>query len=186
MAGRIAARRGSGRAAFLDLVDRTGKIQLHARVDVLGEEPYQRLLSLDEGDLIGVNGAVLRSRRGELSLRVDSFQILAKALRPPPDKHHGLTDIETRLRRRELDLISSVDARGAVHRPRSDRLGGARIPRRERIHRGRDAGAAAAVRRRAGAAVYDPSQRARSRPVPADRHRAVPQAPDRRRAGAGV
>jgi lysyl-tRNA synthetase, class II len=111
VAGRILARRGSGKAAFLDLVDRTGKIQLHARVDVLGEEPYQRLLSLDEGDLIGVGGAVLRSRRGELSLRVDSFQVLAKALRPPPDKHHGLTDVETRHRRRELDLISSEDAR---------------------------------------------------------------------------
>jgi lysyl-tRNA synthetase class 2 len=112
VAGRIAARRGSGKAAFLDLVDRTGKIQLHARVDVLGEEPYQRLLSLDLGDLIGVDGAALRSRHGELTLRVDSFQILSKALRPPPDKHHGLSDVETRYRRRELDLIANDDARG--------------------------------------------------------------------------
>jgi lysyl-tRNA synthetase class 2 len=112
VAGRIAARRGSGKAAFLDLVDRTGKIQLHARVDVLGQEPYQRLLSLDLGDLIGVDGAVLRSRHGELTLRVDSFQVLAKALRPPPDKHHGLSDVETRYRRRELDLIANDDARG--------------------------------------------------------------------------
>ena len=111
VAGRIAARRGSGKAAFLDLVDRSGKIQLHARVDVLGEEPYQRLLSLDLGDLIGVDGAVLRSRHGELTLRVDSFQILTKALRPPPDKHYGLTDVETRLRRRELDLIANEDTR---------------------------------------------------------------------------
>jgi lysyl-tRNA synthetase, class II len=112
VAGRIAARRGSGKAAFLDLVDRTGKIQLHARVDVLGEEPFARLSTLDLGDLIGVDGAVLRSRRGELSLRVDRFQILAKALRPPPDKHHGLSDVETRYRRRELDLIASEDTRG--------------------------------------------------------------------------
>jgi lysyl-tRNA synthetase, class II len=111
VAGRIAARRGSGKAAFLDLVDRTGKIQLHARIDVLGEEPFARLSTLDLGDLIGVDGAVLRSRRGELSLRVDRFQVLAKALRPPPDKHHGLSDVETRYRRRELDLIASVDAR---------------------------------------------------------------------------
>jgi lysyl-tRNA synthetase class 2 len=111
IAGRIAARRGSGKAAFLDLVDRTGKIQLHARADVLGEEPFARLSTLDLGDLIGVDGAVLRSRRGELSLRVDRFQILAKALRPPPDKHHGLSDVETRYRRRELDLISSEGAR---------------------------------------------------------------------------
>jgi len=111
VAGRIAARRGSGKAAFLDLVDRTGKIQLHARVDVLGEDLLKRLSTLDLGDLIGVDGAVLRSRRGELSLRVDRFQILAKALRPPPDKHHGLSDVETRYRRRELDLIANAEAR---------------------------------------------------------------------------
>jgi lysyl-tRNA synthetase, class II len=111
VAGRIAARRGSGKAAFLDLVDRTGRIQLHARVDVLGEELFGRLLALDLGDLLGVDGAVLRSRRGELSLRVDAYEILGKALRPPPDKHHGLTDVETRYRQRELDLIASEDAR---------------------------------------------------------------------------
>ncbi len=111
VAGRLAARRGAGRAAFLDLVDRTGKIQLHARVDVLGRETFDRLLSLDLGDLIGVDGAVLRSRHGELTLRVDGFQVLAKALRPPPDKHHGLSDIETRHRRRELDQIANEDAR---------------------------------------------------------------------------
>jgi lysyl-tRNA synthetase class 2 len=111
VAGRLTARRGAGKAAFLDLVDRTGKIQLHARVDVLGSEPFERLLSLDLGDLVGVDGAVLRSRHGELTLRVERFQILAKALRPPPDKHHGLSDVETRYRRRELDLIASEDAR---------------------------------------------------------------------------
>ncbi|HXW59126.1 MAG TPA: lysine--tRNA ligase [Solirubrobacteraceae bacterium] len=111
VAGRIAARRGAGRAAFMDLVDRTGKIQLHARVDVLGEEGFQRLLSLDLGDLLGVDGAVLRSRHGELTLRVDHYEVLAKALRPPPDKHHGISDVETRHRRRELDLIASEDAR---------------------------------------------------------------------------
>ncbi len=111
VAGRVSGRRGSGKAAFLDLVDRTGKIQLHARLDVLGEEPFKRLISLDLGDLLGVDGAVLRSKRGELSLRVDSYQVLAKALRPPPDKHHGLTDVETRHRRRELDLIASEESR---------------------------------------------------------------------------
>jgi lysyl-tRNA synthetase class 2 len=111
VAGRIAARRGAGKAAFLDLVDRSGKIQLHARADVLDAEDYRRLLSLDLGDLIGVDGAPLRSRHGELTLRVDAFQILGKALRPPPDKHAGLTDVETRHRRRELDLIASEDAR---------------------------------------------------------------------------
>ncbi len=111
VAGRLLARRGSGGAAFLDLVDRTGKIQLHARRDVLGEEAFARLTTLDVGDLIGVDGAALRSRRGEISLRVERFQILGKALRPPPDKHGGLADVETRYRRRELDLIASADAR---------------------------------------------------------------------------
>src|ERR1035441_2698074 len=111
VAGRIAARRGAGRAAFLDLVDRSGKIQLHARVDVLGKEAFEGLTSLDLGDLLGVDGAVLRSRHGELTLRVDAFQILPKALRPPPDKHHGLSDVETRHRRRELDLIANEDTR---------------------------------------------------------------------------
>jgi lysyl-tRNA synthetase class 2 len=111
VAGRIAARRGAGKAAFLDLVDRTGKIQVHARVDVLGAEPFARLASLDLGDLLGVDGSAMRSRHGEVSLRVEDFQILSKALRPPPDKHHGLSDVETRYRHRELDLISSEDAR---------------------------------------------------------------------------
>ncbi|MGO9322155.1 MAG: lysine--tRNA ligase [Solirubrobacteraceae bacterium] len=111
VAGRIAARRGAGKAAFLDLVDRTGKVQLHARVDVLGPERFELLTALDLGDLIGVDGCAIRSRHGEVSLRVESFQILAKALRPPPDKHHGLSDVETRYRHRELDLIASEDAR---------------------------------------------------------------------------
>jgi lysyl-tRNA synthetase class 2 len=111
VAGRIAARRGAGKMAFLDLVDRSGKIQLHARIDVLGPERFELLTSLDLGDLIGVEGSAIRSRHGEVSLRVESFLILAKALRPPPDKHHGLTDVQTRYRRRELDLIASEDAR---------------------------------------------------------------------------
>ena len=111
VAGRIAARRGSGKAAFLDLVDRTGKVQLHARQDVLGAERFAELVSLDLGDLLGVDGAAMRSRHGEISLRVEDFAVLGKALRPPPDKHHGLTDVETRYRHRELDLIASEEAR---------------------------------------------------------------------------
>jgi lysyl-tRNA synthetase, class II len=111
VAGRLAARREAGKMAFLDLVDRTGKIQLHARVDVLGPEAFERLTSLDVGDLIGVDGAALRSRRGEISLRVESFQVLGKALRPPPDTHAGISDVQLRYRRRELDLMASEEAR---------------------------------------------------------------------------
>jgi lysyl-tRNA synthetase class 2 len=111
VAGRLAARRGQGKAAFLDLVDRSGQIQLHARLDVLGEEAFERLLQLDLGDLLGVSGAAMRSHKGELSLRLESFSVLAKSLRPPPSKHYGLADVETRYRQRELDLLSSESAR---------------------------------------------------------------------------
>jgi lysyl-tRNA synthetase class 2 len=111
VAGRLAARRGQGKMAFLDLEDRSGRIQLQARADVLGSEAMDRLVSLDLGDLIGVDGTAFCSRRGELTLRVDAFTLLAKSLRPPPDKHHGLTDVETRFRHRELDLMASRETR---------------------------------------------------------------------------
>ncbi|HEX3976187.1 MAG TPA: lysine--tRNA ligase [Solirubrobacteraceae bacterium] len=111
VAGRLAARRGQGKMAFLDLEDRSGRIQLQARVDVLGEQPMERLLSLDLGDLVGIDGTAFMSRRGELTLRVDGFTLLAKSLRPPPDKHHGLTDVETRHRHRELDLMANPETR---------------------------------------------------------------------------
>jgi lysyl-tRNA synthetase class 2 len=111
VAGRIAARRGHGKAAFIDLVDRTGRLQLHARQDVLGDESFERLTHLDLGDLIGVDGVAMATRRGELSLRVDDWTLLAKSLRPPPEKFHGLEDTETRYRQRELDLIANEDAR---------------------------------------------------------------------------
>jgi lysyl-tRNA synthetase, class II len=111
IAGRLAARRGQGRAAFLDVVDRSGRMQLHARVDVLGEERMGALLGLDLGDVIGAEGTVFRTRRGELSLKLEDFVLLAKSLRPPPDKHHGLADVETRHRHRELDLIANEETR---------------------------------------------------------------------------
>jgi lysyl-tRNA synthetase class 2 len=111
VAGRLAARRGQGKAAFLDVVDRSGRMQLHARLDVLGPDAMARLLHLDLGDLIGADGTVFRTRRGELSLALDGFTLLAKSLRPPPDKHHGLADVEIRHRHRELDLMASEDTR---------------------------------------------------------------------------
>jgi lysyl-tRNA synthetase class 2 len=111
VAGRLAARRGQGKMAFLDLVDRSGRIQLQAKADVLEPEAFQRLLSLDLGDLIGVDGTVFKSRRGELTIRVEDWTLLAKSLRPPPEKHHGLTDVETRHRQRELDLMANPETR---------------------------------------------------------------------------
>jgi lysyl-tRNA synthetase class 2 len=111
IAGRLAARRGQGKAAFLDVVDRSGRMQLHARADVLGEERMGALLGLDLGDLIGAEGRVFRTRRGELSIALEDFALLAKSLRPPPDKHHGLADVEIRHRHRELDLMASEETR---------------------------------------------------------------------------
>jgi lysyl-tRNA synthetase, class II len=111
VAGRLAARRGHGGQAFLDVVDRSGRIQIQAKRDVLGEESFDTLTSLDLGDLVGVDGTAFKSRRGELTLRATGWQLLAKSLLPPPDKFHGLEDVETRYRRRELDLIANQDAR---------------------------------------------------------------------------
>jgi lysyl-tRNA synthetase class 2 len=110
VAGRLTARRGHGKAAFLDLVDLSGRIQLHARKDVLGDI-FEPLVGLDLGDLIGVEGTPFRTRRGELSLRVDGWTLLAKSLRPLPDKYHGLTDVQQRFRHRELDLIANKETR---------------------------------------------------------------------------
>lgn len=111
IAGRLVARRGHGGAAFLDLVDRSGKIQLHAKRDVLGEESFQTLTSLDLGDLVGVDGTAFKSRRGELSLLVGDWKLLAKSLRDVPKEYYGLEDVETRYRHREVDLLANQDAR---------------------------------------------------------------------------
>jgi lysyl-tRNA synthetase class 2 len=111
VAGRIAARRGHGRAAFIDLVDRSGRIQLHAREDLLGSESFELLVGLDLGDILGAEGVVFATKRGELSLRLEGWTLLAKSLRPPPDKFHGLEDVELRYRQRELDLIANPEVR---------------------------------------------------------------------------
>ncbi len=111
VAGRIMARRGHGGAAFLDLADGSGAIQVHARADVLGEAAFAGLVGLDLGDIVGVEGTAFRTRRGELSIRAEGWTLLAKSLRPPPDKYHGLAHTETRYRRRELDLLANEDVR---------------------------------------------------------------------------
>jgi lysyl-tRNA synthetase, class II len=111
IAGRLTARRGHGGAAFIDVVDRSGKLQVHAKRDVLGEGSFETLTSLDLGDLIGVDGTVFKSRRGELSLRATSWTLLAKSLLAPPEKFHGLEDVETRYRHRELDLMANEEIR---------------------------------------------------------------------------
>ena len=170
--------------AFLDLDDRSGRIQLQASRDVLGDEAFERLINLDLGDLLGADGTVFRTRRGELThrgQRLDAArQVAAPAAREAPRADGHRDALQTSRARPD---VQRGDARH-VHRARQDRQRHPPLPRRGRLHRGRDPDPAAALRRRAGQAVRDALQRARPHDVPADRHRALPQAPDRRRAGA--
>lgn len=109
IAGRLMAIRGHGKASFSVLMDRSGRIQIYFKLDVLGEEKYSQFKLLDIGDIIGVKGHVFRTRRGEITVRVDDFDILSKSLRPLPEKFHGLTDTEIRYRQRYVDLIMNPE-----------------------------------------------------------------------------
>ncbi len=111
IAGRLVARRGQGKTVFADVEDRTGTVQVWATVDRLGEQGLALLGGAHLGDIIGVRGTVVRMRRGEISVAADRVEMLAKALRPPPDRHGGLIDPETRYRQRYLDLMASEDVR---------------------------------------------------------------------------
>ena len=111
VAGRVVGKRGHGKVVFLDLRDQTGTIQVLAASDHLPEESFEALDLIDLGDFVGVTGRALSTRRGELSLEASEWNMLAKSLRPPPDKFHGLEDVETRHRRRELDLIANEETR---------------------------------------------------------------------------
>lgn len=111
VAGRLMAMREHGKATFADIQDSQGKIQLMLREDLLGEEQYRAFADLDLGDWVGATGEVVRSRRGELSVSVDSYELLSKSLRPLPEKWHGLKDRESRYRQRYLDLLMNEEAR---------------------------------------------------------------------------
>jgi lysyl-tRNA synthetase class 2 len=111
IAGRLVSRRGHGKTAFLDVRDLSGSIQVVVRVDALGQEIYDRTLNLDIGDIVGVEGCIYVTQRGQLALAVLECTLLTKTLRPPPDKHHGLGDTGTRYRYRELDLIANEETR---------------------------------------------------------------------------
>jgi lysyl-tRNA synthetase class 2 len=109
--GRVQARRGHGKAIFADLFDEAGRVQVYAKLDALGEERFAAFSDLDLGDIIGVHGEVFRTHSQELTVRADEFTLLAKALRPLPEKFHGLHDPEIRYRQRYLDLISEPQVR---------------------------------------------------------------------------
>lgn len=116
VAGRVMAKRVQGKIAFLELQDPTGTIQLFCRINALGEEAFAQVKELDVGDWIGAHGTIMRTRRGQLSVAVDSFELLSKSLRPLPEKFHGLTDKETRYRQRYVDLIVNPEVREVFER----------------------------------------------------------------------
>ena len=111
VAGRIMAKRDQGKLAFLELRDSTGDMQLFCRINALGEESFAELKDLDVGDWIGVVGTMMRTKRGQLSVAVESFELLSKSLRPLPEKFHGLADKETRYRQRYVDLVMNPEVK---------------------------------------------------------------------------
>jgi lysyl-tRNA synthetase, class II len=111
VAGRLTGQRVHGKTMFFDLRDFSGSIQAYARLDQLGEEAFARIEALDIGDIVGVEGDLHVTRRGQLAIGVRECVLLAKALRDPPDLFHGISDVETRYRRRELDLMANERSR---------------------------------------------------------------------------
>ena len=111
MAGRVMSMRDMGKASFCDLQDKEGRIQLYVKINEVGEEAYEQFKKLDIGDIIGIKGFVFRTRRGEISVHVQSFMLLSKSLRPLPEKFHGLTNVDMRYRQRYVDLIMNPESR---------------------------------------------------------------------------
>ena len=116
VAGRLMSKRGMGKAVFCDLQDGAGRIQLYVRIDELGEEAFAAFKKNDIGDIVGVEGEVFRTKRGEISVKAKKVTLLSKSLLPLPEKFHGLTDKETRYRQRYVDLIMNPEVRTTFER----------------------------------------------------------------------
>src|SRR5262249_46271557 len=110
VAGRVMAKRGQGKVSFIPIHDFTGQIQLFAQANALGEA-YEIIKSLDRGDIVGAEGLLMRTKAGELSVKIDALRLITKSLRPLPDKWHGLADVEQRYRQRYVDLIVTPESR---------------------------------------------------------------------------
>ena len=115
MAGRVMLTRSHGKVAFADLLDGTGRIQLFAQHAVLGDAGMAKFATVNVGDIVGAEGEIVMTKRGELSLRITDISVLAKCVRPMPDKWHEMTDVEVRYRQRHLDLLSNPEAVKAVN-----------------------------------------------------------------------
>src|SRR5699024_11132003 len=112
LAGRIVTKRGQGKVSFAHIQDASEQIQIYVRQDAIGKDLYDNVYrSIDLGDIVGVTGTVFKTNVGELSIAVDEFELLTKALRPLPEKYHGLKDIEQRYRQRYLDLITNTESK---------------------------------------------------------------------------
>lgn len=111
LAGRLMSKRGMGKVIFCNLQDSAGQIQLYAKFDEMDEAAFERFKKNDIGDIVGVQGDVFRTQRGEISVRIHEFTLLSKSLLPLPEKFHGLTDLETRYRQRYVDLIVNPEVR---------------------------------------------------------------------------
>ena len=114
VAGRITAHRDMGKSMFIDVRDQSGRIQVYAQKNVIGDEQFGIFTHLDLGDFVGVKGTLFITKTGEISIKLASFTILAKSLRPPPGKWHGLEDTEVRYRQRYLDLIANLDVKDVM------------------------------------------------------------------------
>lgn len=110
VAGRMMTKRGKGKAGFAHLQDREGQIQIYVRKDQVGDEAYELFKHADLGDFFGVTGQVMKTNTGEVTVKAQTITLLTKALRPLPDKYHGLTNVEQRYRQRYLDLISNKES----------------------------------------------------------------------------
>ena len=111
VAGRLMSKRGMGKAVFADLQDRNGRVQLYVRIDDVGEEALAAFKKYDIGDIVGVEGEVFRTKRGEISVKAKTVTLLSKSLLPLPEKFHGLTDVEIRCRQRYVDLIMNPEVK---------------------------------------------------------------------------
>lgn len=114
--GRLMRKNEVGKLCFCDLVDGSGRIQVVARADKLSEDSYRDFLELDLGDIVGAEGEIFRTRRGEISINIDDWVLLAKSLRPLPEKWHGLQDVEKRLRQRYLDILVNPEVRSTLEK----------------------------------------------------------------------
>jgi hypothetical protein len=178
LAGRITAHRDMGKSMFIDIKDQSGRIQVYAQKNVLGDELFDHFRHLDLGDFIGAQGTLFITKTGEVTVRLTSFTILAKALRPPPEKWHGLVETEIRYRQRYLDLIAN-DVVKPFYPAQPNHFRSQKFPSRTRLPGSRNSYDAGHPGRRGGPALRYSPQRTRVQFLSSHCAGVVSQAPPR-------